>query len=359
MEGSDSICIDTICINQTDDTEKSVQVQLMGEIYSLAASTVVWLNIPKFIMNQLYNLRQAITNDSSASQSPDSKTFNKHIERWIESLHIARTMLSTVRKLDKTDVNLLTRRFGLIDHFREASEALYRVVGDPYWTRAWIAQEVLQSSCAQFLTPQGNLRYLDLLDMLKVSTGITEFHSALYKSEADEDVKDLLRKQKHYVEDFGPTEIYLERMQKFEELFMIYITDHKKGLNIEQALQLTVKSGCADPRDRVFSLRSLLLPTQQMTVDYTKRHDCLFYEIVEICVQTGMAGRVVTDVAHMLFDALVLRPPLNGSWHNIDMFGSTNDLLESYTKHIPKIATWAVTTDVKWYIDDDCMAPRS
>ena len=95
-----------------------------------------------------------------------------------------------------------------------------------------------------------------------------------------------------------------------------------------------------------------------MIVDYTKRHDCLFYEIVEICVRSGMAGRVITDVAHMLFNALVVRPPLDGSWYEIEMFDNTNDLLESYTKHIPKNATWALMNNVRWYTDNESVAPR-
>jgi len=44
--------IDAICLNQADNEEKSVQVQLMGEIYSQARKVHIWLgdadsNTPK------------------------------------------------------------------------------------------------------------------------------------------------------------------------------------------------------------------------------------------------------------------------------------------------------------------------
>jgi hypothetical protein len=35
--------IDAICLNQADNEEKSVQVQLMGEIYSQARKLRIWL----------------------------------------------------------------------------------------------------------------------------------------------------------------------------------------------------------------------------------------------------------------------------------------------------------------------------
>jgi hypothetical protein len=37
------VWIDQLYINQADDTEKSVQVDLMSEIYSKARSVIVWL----------------------------------------------------------------------------------------------------------------------------------------------------------------------------------------------------------------------------------------------------------------------------------------------------------------------------
>ena len=39
----DTIWIDALCINQSDDDEKTVQLPLMREIYEKAQSTIVWL----------------------------------------------------------------------------------------------------------------------------------------------------------------------------------------------------------------------------------------------------------------------------------------------------------------------------
>ncbi|KAK7187683.1 heterokaryon incompatibility protein [Paraphaeosphaeria sporulosa] len=35
--------IDAICINQTDDEEKSKQVAMMGDVFSLASCVTAWL----------------------------------------------------------------------------------------------------------------------------------------------------------------------------------------------------------------------------------------------------------------------------------------------------------------------------
>lgn len=41
------ICIDALCINQKDDAEKSLQVQMMRDIYSEAAQVIVRVGTPR------------------------------------------------------------------------------------------------------------------------------------------------------------------------------------------------------------------------------------------------------------------------------------------------------------------------
>ena len=54
--------IDAICINQTDNEEKSVQVLMMGDIYANAARTIVWLgkqSVDSYIsMDFIHSIRQ-------------------------------------------------------------------------------------------------------------------------------------------------------------------------------------------------------------------------------------------------------------------------------------------------------------
>ena len=45
---ADYLWIDAICINQEDDDEKSSQVSMIFEIYSVAQSVVVWLDEDTF-----------------------------------------------------------------------------------------------------------------------------------------------------------------------------------------------------------------------------------------------------------------------------------------------------------------------
>ncbi|KAL8410422.1 hypothetical protein RB596_000195 [Gaeumannomyces avenae] len=60
------VWIDTICINQKDLQERSSQVQLMGEIYSLSAKTLIWLgpHLPTSslawqLLGRIYNVFRA------------------------------------------------------------------------------------------------------------------------------------------------------------------------------------------------------------------------------------------------------------------------------------------------------------
>jgi hypothetical protein len=54
--GGTQIWIDQICINQTDNDEKTCQVQMMKEIYQSAAKVIVWLG-PEFDSGEMV-LRQ-------------------------------------------------------------------------------------------------------------------------------------------------------------------------------------------------------------------------------------------------------------------------------------------------------------
>lgn len=47
--------IDAICINQTDDQEKNIQVREMGTTYHQAEMVIAWLGLPDRSPNSIYN----------------------------------------------------------------------------------------------------------------------------------------------------------------------------------------------------------------------------------------------------------------------------------------------------------------
>lgn len=108
--------IDFICINQQDAGEKSAQVNIMGDTFRNAISTVVSLGRPN--KQVALFLEQMMTSDihrehaefASASEIPDR-----------------------LKALDETSLERL-------------SSALVAFANLPYWNRLWIAQEFALSS---------------------------------------------------------------------------------------------------------------------------------------------------------------------------------------------------------------------
>lgn len=89
--------VDAICINQQDDVEKSLQVQAMGLIYSLSARLSIWLGAPSADSTLAMNALLEISHDNPFS---------------------------------KLRVPL------------EESAAIESLLRRPWWSRAWVIQEV-------------------------------------------------------------------------------------------------------------------------------------------------------------------------------------------------------------------------
>ncbi len=102
-----TIWIDSICINQDDEYEKSVQVPLMREIYSRASSVLVWLG-----------------------SQPDSRIamgFIANLNRRLRFGGLKGSELKTILQIGTTSPKW---------------PALFTLLNHPYWTRSWIIQEI-------------------------------------------------------------------------------------------------------------------------------------------------------------------------------------------------------------------------
>jgi hypothetical protein len=105
------IWIDAICINQTDETEKSGQIQLMRTIYRQASWVIVWLG-----------------------NAPDATEAMRFISRLYAKMH----------KYDLSNEEL--KSILAIGSQSPGWPAFCHLLGLPYWTRVWIIQEVAVAS---------------------------------------------------------------------------------------------------------------------------------------------------------------------------------------------------------------------
>lgn len=106
----ETLWIDALCINQSNNTEKSLQVQRMGKIFSEAKEVLVWLGCNEVIA-ELF------------------------------------TWTSQSREGVKLELDLSPPGMTLAHLMR----ALVELSTNPFWDRAWITQEVMLSQCLRLL----------------------------------------------------------------------------------------------------------------------------------------------------------------------------------------------------------------
>ncbi|KAK1473109.1 ankyrin and HET domain-containing protein [Colletotrichum cuscutae] len=141
-----TIWADGICIDQSNDDEKNVQVALMSEIYTKAASVRIWLGEAGRDTNSAIKLME-------------------HCEK-------APTMADVVGRVTNDERGTL----GLLDLLRR-----------PYWSRMWMFQEILLSKtgylqCGTFSTSCDVLKYLDVVSS-KAQLWPADGTSSLYTTE--------------------------------------------------------------------------------------------------------------------------------------------------------------------------------
>jgi hypothetical protein len=171
------IWIDQICINQTDNDEKTCQVQMMKEIYRSAAKVIVWLG-PDFdsgemVLRQLSALgavallegqkqhgnewafqimfRELIQNSEKIKQRRDSIRGDLRGGRiplhGLTNMPTDRvhSLLSTIRKSEGENASSFERCLEFVPYFAIDHEALKSLIDRPWWSRVWVLQEFSSS----------------------------------------------------------------------------------------------------------------------------------------------------------------------------------------------------------------------
>lgn len=121
--------IDAICINQGDARERGHQVRQMGEIYSRADRVVIWLGLATYaadaVMESLMQLQKECLNHAWKDWSPAD---NRWRDLW--------SKLTPTLRREYTDLERLQRT------------GLESLLGQPWFERIWIVQEVANAKIA-------------------------------------------------------------------------------------------------------------------------------------------------------------------------------------------------------------------
>ncbi|KAI2621622.1 HET-domain-containing protein [Hypoxylon sp. NC1633] len=128
--------VDAVCINQGDNAEKSVQVCMMGTIYSRCAKTVIWLGED---LEATHKIRIGL------STPPVSQLAQRAGE-------LLRILGQDTHMHELPCFKPTGQGNGLVAHpcFRDHFECLKVIYYAPWWTRIWIVQEMALPSEVTF-----------------------------------------------------------------------------------------------------------------------------------------------------------------------------------------------------------------
>lgn len=131
--------IDSICINQKDLQERSIQVNMMGQIYSKASQVWIWLGLPEGI--QMDTTRSLVGKLARASRDIQSQRTSKGIKPSFSDAD-----WDTV-----TDKGRLLKKYNPPSWRSRAWVDLALLLQRNWWSRVWILQEVALAPQAEIL----------------------------------------------------------------------------------------------------------------------------------------------------------------------------------------------------------------
>lgn len=137
---------DSVCINQSDDNEKSVQVAMMGEIYQSGKQTLAWLGNANYWTGRAFKiLSVAMCKDSEDSESNE----------------LSRDVIDKPNQSSQdTGAKPCLRHLRYLWSLWQTglrSQAYCSISCRPYFERAWIVQEVVLSNNVVVMCGKYNL----------------------------------------------------------------------------------------------------------------------------------------------------------------------------------------------------------
>lgn len=221
--------IDALCINQTDTSERNMQVSKMSIIYSKATNVVLWLG-PEY------------SNSEGAFR----------ILRSFKDKGLGKTLYQTVGPWN----------FELIppDTVIQDIHAIVRLYRRGYWTRSWIVQEVSFAKTIILYCGNERMTWEELMSASEIlAEGSSGLMTALTGSSIGHVFYDLFSSGPRILDTGVHTPI-----GTINEV----ITRHRTKLVF-------------DPRDRVYSVRSLMAPEKQalIPINYELDAEALFKSV--------------------------------------------------------------------------------
>jgi hypothetical protein len=194
------VWIDSVCLDQENNEEKSYQVRLMGSIYARAEITMACLGASLQIRNVIDDIESSETNDIKTS------------------------------------------------HWHRVQQNLSTLANNPYFSRLWIVQKLYHSKKIALLCGEDILAWQDLeIHFLQAVAIVAEiFPDDIYSGALQDLDTTILARFIHF-----------RRFRLAQLALKVEWTDEITGHGFTGVLLSFGESLCADPRDKIYGLLSL------------------------------------------------------------------------------------------------------
>ncbi|KAK4504311.1 hypothetical protein PRZ48_005227 [Zasmidium cellare] len=273
------IWLDSICINQRDNGEKTYQVAMMKDIYVGASLVLVCVGKHEDGSETVVEVARAMEREvRKAAREREEEGGVDEMDRVVIGPLYRKEWSRCVEALQK-------------DEALELREALIAFMERPYWNRLWITQEVAAAQrVLQVLVGSDTISWLGMYLLLELTEigNASSAPSALW-----EDVEQWSRYRPYAI-----APLWYDIRLSF--------------LEVESALQLSSERLCYDPRDRIYGLLGLIDWSSTNTPimpDYDKTPLQLAVDITERVQELVFVSRtlVALDVLHKDLDMQSLR----------------------------------------------------
>jgi hypothetical protein len=261
---------DQICINQKDSQERSHQVGFMRDIYEQAEQVLACLSTSKgsrkgmeWLLELVDNV-PALDNDNKPRRSRKQHTYKVNNDSAVERVAGTCRERSHFYRLK----NYMWTRLS-DESFVRGWLAFYDVVGNPWWSRAWIFQEFLVARELHLLYRRRFIAWNSALPILKL---LLDLHVALHThffELNDEFVEDSIE---HHNTDRIRTSLYQCGYRSLLNVvdFMIGSKDDWTGeMRIRDLLTHARYCNTTDLRDKVYAFIGMADPRYQIVPDYS------------------------------------------------------------------------------------------
>jgi hypothetical protein len=266
-----TLWIDALCIDQSDDVEKSEQIEQMRQIYSEALSVTTWLG----------------------PAADNSELAMRWIQRYgglASELGIgSRPELQLRRLLEKADLYGTGSFEGKIQTFiedlkiqlsQDSAEqlmcvaALEQLLKRPYWSRVWVVQELASASDTRFVCGTEEVTEDALHHSLRLLRNFRRYHTL--KVSRDTSASQSQRSSIISIDTQHP--ITLLKFRRATGPFpLIYL------------MRSLRKFGATDPRDKVFALLGIAGDADALGLrpDYRKSCEEVYTELALTFIRNG------------------------------------------------------------------------